>query len=475
MGQGQALRGFKGEFMGQGGSMRGFMGQGQALRGFKGEFMGQGGSMRGFMGQGGSMRGFMVQAGSMGQDKPGVKSVGQEGSVGESVGQGGCEGEEESPLQVQLREGRALAALGWWELLRGLLVFALCSHPWLQQDPEFLRASRRLLGARLWRALLSVSLWGHFAVGRSPAAIEELSRWLRARGLRPMLALPIEGEGPDGEGEAWFEQNLGAALECVGLAAASGPEPAMQLKVTALLSQRLCVSGASVTGSLMGSVIGSVMGHPAENQHLGRGLRRLEEVAQAAVARRVQVLVDAEMSHLNPALTCLTWGLMWRHNRGGPRAWIWNTWQAYLRDTESHLAAHLAQARRSGLPCGVKLVRGAYLEQERGRARGRGRPSPTWDTPEETSHSYGRCLELLGAALARPGPGLWLMVATHNEGSVLQNRGALGGARRERELLWKYIKIAPKIHQNSQIPKFPKFQKFPHKILNFLLKNLKFL
>ncbi|XP_042636067.1 hydroxyproline dehydrogenase [Catharus ustulatus] len=389
-------------------------------------------------------------------------------------GQGGCEGEEESPLQVQLREGRALAALGWWELLRGLLVFALCSHPWLQQDPEaFLRASRRLLGARLWRALLSVSLWGHFAVGRSPAAIEELSRWLRARGLRPMLALPIEGEGPDGEGEAWFEQNLGAALECVGLAAASGPEPAMQLKVTALLSQRLCEKlslrlaepeGAGLNPEEVAAMLGGQVPEltwlsPAENQHLGRGLRRLEEVAQAAVARRVQVLVDAEMSHLNPALTCLTWGLMWRHNRGGPRAWIWNTWQAYLRDTESHLAAHLAQARRSGLPCGVKLVRGAYLEQERGRARG-----------------YGRCLELLGAALARPGPGLWLMVATHNEGSVLQalrlsprpspnvsfaqlqgmgeslgmelgrspylarraaeNRGALGGARRERELLW---------------------------------------
>ena len=49
------------------------------------------------------------------------------------------------------------------------------------------------------------------------------------------------------------------------------------------------------------------------------------------MGRSVQVLVDAEMSHLNPALTCLTCGLMWRHNRAGSRAWVWNTWQAYLR------------------------------------------------------------------------------------------------------------------------------------------------
>ncbi|XP_066427260.1 hydroxyproline dehydrogenase [Molothrus aeneus] len=433
--------------------------------------------------------------------------------MGGSVGQEGSEGGEGSPLQLQVevmvREGRALAVLGWWELLRGLLVFALCSHPRLQQDPEvFLRASRRVLGARLWRALLSVSLWGQFAVGRSPAAVQELGQRLRARGLRPLLALPIEGEGPDGEGEAWFEQNCGAALQCVGLAAASGPEPAMQLKVTALLSQRLCekislrlaepegagLNPEEVAAMLSGQVPELTWLSPAENEHLGRGLRRLERVAQAAVSRDVRVLVDAEMSHLNPALTCLTWGLMWRHNREGPRAHIWHTWQAYLRDTEAALGAHLAQVGGAGLSCGVKLVRGAYLAQEQGRARARGCPSPTWDTPEETSASYHRCLKLLLSALARPRSRLSLMVATHNEDSALaalrglsrvppgsvcfgqlqgmgenlslalglgglpvyksvalgppevtipylarraaENRGALGGARRERQLLW---------------------------------------
>ncbi|NWV11352.1 HYPDH dehydrogenase, partial [Ptilonorhynchus violaceus] len=54
---------------------------------------------------------------------------------------------------------------------------------------------RRVLGPRLWRSLLRVSLWGQFAVGRDPAAIRGLTQRLRARGLRPMLALPIEGEG----------------------------------------------------------------------------------------------------------------------------------------------------------------------------------------------------------------------------------------------------------------------------------------
>ncbi|XP_068034198.1 hydroxyproline dehydrogenase-like isoform X3 [Anomalospiza imberbis] len=309
------------------------------------------------------------------------------------MGQGDWESGEGSPLlvqvQVQVREGRALAALGWWELLRGLLVFALCSHPRLQRDPEaFLRASRRLLGPHLWRALLSVSLWGQFAVGRSPAAVQELAQRLRARGLRPMLALPIEGEGPDGEGEAWFEQNCGAALQCVGLAATSGPEPAMQLKVTALLSQRLCEKlslrlakpeGAVLNPEEVAAMLGGQEPEltwlsPAENEHLGRGLRRLEQVAQAAVARGVQVLVDAEMSHLNPALTCLTWGLMWRHNRAGPRPWVWNTWQAYLRLR----ALPAAAAGRAG-PAGLApLAHGGHAQRGLGPGRApRAVPGPS--------------------------------------------------------------------------------------------------
>nr|XP_031363619.1 hydroxyproline dehydrogenase-like [Lonchura striata domestica] len=328
--------------------------------------------------------------------------------MGGSMGQDGSMGQGESlearvgRVRAQLRQGRALAALGWGELLRALLVLGLCAHPRLQRDPE----------ARL-----------------------------RARGVRPLLAVPMEGEGPRGQREPWRDGNCEAALRCVALAAAAGPEPAMQLKLTALLSPRLCVSGGGfgIRGAGLGprplsrapppQAPALPWLSPEENEALGRGLGRLQRVAQAAVAQGVQVLVDAELAHLNPALTCLTCGLMWRHNRAGPRPWVWHTWQAYLRDTEVLLHAHLG-------------------------------------TP-----GYERCLRLLLAELARPGSRLSLMVATHNEESALaalrgsgnaaggfpvyqsvplgapeggvpylarraaENRGGGGGARRQRQLL----------------------------------------
>ncbi|XP_050162145.1 hydroxyproline dehydrogenase [Myiozetetes cayanensis] len=305
-----------------------------------------------------------------------------------------------------------------------------------------LRGSQRVLPLPLWRGLLSLSLFGHFASGRGRRALGGVAERLRGRGLRPMLALPLEGEGPEGEGEFWFQANCGAALQCVGLAAGAGPDPAVQIKVTALLSQRLCEKlsqrlaepgGAGLTPDKMAAVMGGQVPNfpglsPPENEHLGGALRRIDRVAQAAVAGGVRLLVDAELSHLNPALTCVTLGLMWRHNRRGALPWVWNTYQAYLQEAEGRLRADSALCARVGVAFGAKLVRGAYLELERGLAAAGGRPPPTWATPEETSLSYQRCLDVALAEVARPGSRLGLVVATHNEGSVLH------AARRMEEL-----------------------------------------
>lgn len=60
----------------------------------------------------------------------------------------------------------------------------------------------------------------------------------------------------------------------------------------------------------------------------GAGLpRRL--CPQLASQRGVRVLVDAEQTYINPALGLVTLALMARWNRD--RAWVWNTYQAYLQ------------------------------------------------------------------------------------------------------------------------------------------------
>ncbi|TFJ96561.1 short-chain alcohol dehydrogenase [Platysternon megacephalum] len=201
----------------------------------------------------------------------------------------------------------------------------------------------------------------------------------------------------------------------------------MQLKVTALMSARLCRTVSLRLGEPGGMLelstdrVMAVMGgeeanfsglSPAENQHLQASLLRLDGVTQAGV----RVLVDAEYTYVNPALTLVTLALMGRWNRAQP--WVWNTYQCYLQDCLARLGADAALAERQGFCFGVKLVRGAYLEQERRLAREGGYPDPLHPTWEATNHSYQHCLDLLLELVSRDGQRCQLIVASHNETSV---------------------------------------------------------
>ncbi|XP_074023370.1 hydroxyproline dehydrogenase-like, partial [Numenius arquata] len=309
--------------------------------------------------------------------------------------------------------GGALRGQSWGALLRALLVLRLCSWaPLVHHAGPILRVSRRVLGERLWGRALRATFYGHFVGGQTHGEVVATARRLRAVGLRPMLALPTEEDvGQEKDGEGWYDANRGAALECVGLAAATGPHPMMQLKVTALMSARLCrilsqrleEPGNGLTPERLGGIMGG----------------------EAAVGQGVRLLLDAETSDLNPGLGLVAAAMMGRHNRGA-QPWVWNTYQAYLRDVGQRLAGDAEGARRYGAGFGVKLVRGAYLEAELHRAgagQGAGlslNPAPLQPDLQATHRSYGECLELALGLAARDGPRFGLMVATHNEASVLQ-------------------------------------------------------
>lgn len=95
---------------------------------------------------------------------------------------------------------------------------------------------------------------------------------------------------------------------------------------------------------------------------------------------------------------------------------IWNTYQAYTRCASSRLNLALLRARTEGWGVATKLVRGAYMVQERERARALGYNDPIHASYAATTLSYHSCLrDLLDDAAARRGS---CMVATHSAESV---------------------------------------------------------
>ncbi|XP_075393765.1 hydroxyproline dehydrogenase isoform X1 [Tenrec ecaudatus] len=333
------------------------------------------------------------------------------------------------------------------ELLRALLVLRLCAWPPLVTHGLMLQVwSRRLLGSWLSRAFLRGSIYGQFVAGETAEEVEGCVQQLRRLCLRPLLAVPTEEE-PDSAaktGEAWYDGNLHAMLRCVDLSrglletpGSAGHDVLMQLKITALTSTWLCKALTSLVrdpraslelsperlaeGMDSGQDLQVSCFNAEQNHHLRASLSRLHQVAQYARTQRVRLLVDAEYTSLNPALSLLVAGLAVRWNsprEGG--AWVWNTYQAYLKDTHERLQQDAEAADKAGLAFGVKLVRGAYLDKERKEAKLQRIEDPTQPDCEATSQSYSRCLELMLTHVSRRGPMCHLMVASHNEESIRQ-------------------------------------------------------
>ncbi|XP_023196376.1 hydroxyproline dehydrogenase isoform X2 [Xiphophorus maculatus] len=289
-------------------------------------------------------------------------------------------------------------------------------------------AARTILGRRGFSLLLRPTVYAQFVAGENETEIAQSMGKMSLLGLRPMLAVPIEEDLGESTGEKRYDYNMAAMLECVRMSHSNAwsKDPMMQLKITALLSPELCVKLTTLIAQqpydlslLVRAMDGEMITFPGleekEAAHFLCGLQRLNKIAEASV-NKVRVLVDAEYTYMNPALTLVTMALMKKFNKDG--AWIWNTYQCYLKDSRSLLleALHLSQAE--GFCLGVKLVRGAYMDKERKLAEKECRVDPIHPSWEETNKSYNGCLDVMMEAIAQKPDRYRTIVATHNEESV---------------------------------------------------------
>ncbi|KAK1995309.1 proline dehydrogenase [Colletotrichum falcatum] len=161
--------------------------------------------------------------------------------------------------------------------------------------------------------------------------------------------------------------------------------------------------------------------------------KALDDMCDEARKQGSRIWIDAEQQALQPQLDEWAIDLMRRHNRES-RPLVYNTIQAYLKASRANAERHVALAAREGWSLGVKLVRGAYIENE---VR-----SLIHDTKEDTDRNFDdiadmfisqRLPEQAAAAAAEAGatgrefPASALFLATHNAASTA---AAIAGHRR---------------------------------------------
>ncbi|KAK9874314.1 hypothetical protein WA026_002666 [Henosepilachna vigintioctopunctata] len=160
---------------------------------------------------------------------------------------------------------------------------------------------------------------------------------------------------------------------------------------------------------------------PKEEEMFRNMIRRLTTIVSAAREMDVRIMIDAEQTYFQPAIARITLEFMRKFNK--KKAIVFNTYQCYLKNALNEVSTDLEQAKRQNFFFGAKLVRGAYIEQERARAAALGYEDPTNPNFEATSEMYHKtlleCLRRIKEFKVKgDDKKISIMVASHNEDTV---------------------------------------------------------
>jgi proline dehydrogenase len=167
-------------------------------------------------------------------------------------------------------------------------------------------------------------------------------------------------------------------------------------------------------GSLMKRYLSAIDDLPPDNREEWHRVRhRMMRICDAAMAKGVGVLVDAEETWIQDPVDALTLLMMDHLNKTRPV--IYNTLQHYRHDRIQFLKDCYEAAAERNFILGAKLVRGAYMEKERKRAEEMGYPSPIQPDKAATDRDYDAGVRFCIDHIDR----VALIVASHNEASNL--------------------------------------------------------
>jgi len=284
------------------------------------------------------------------------------------------------------------------DLNRANWLFRLLSYNWLVQ------ISPALVNIALWlhlpiKGIIRATAFRHFCGGESidqcKSTIENLAKF----NIGTILDYSVEGK----ESEEDFNRSLQQTLSTIAKAKGDKHIPFSVFKPSGIGSIQLLEKKNE--GKLLST---------EELEQYSRFYTRVLQICQAGYDNNVPIYIDAEESWIQIVVDELAREMMIKFNR--KKAIIYNTLQMYRTDRLSYLTACIEHARTNEYILGVKIVRGAYMEKERERAKKMGYPSPIHENKAGTDKDYNAAVALCVKHIDR----VYLCAGTHNEASCLE-------------------------------------------------------
>lgn len=283
------------------------------------------------------------------------------------------------------------------DLKRAKILFGLLQNPILSRPGQAIMKSSVKWGLPV-NSIIKATLYKQFIGGEDLSDCSQLAKKLNKFGVAAILDYAMEGE----ESEEAFQQTLEEFKRNIDLAADVPNIPASVFKPSAIarnedlyrLSQKAFREWDNVDQNAFDQI-----------------KSRFETIFEHAYARQVPVMVDAEESWIQAIIDYLVLEMMARFNQDKPI--VVNTYQLYRKERVSVLRTHFEEADQKGFYFGAKLVRGAYLEQERNRAQQNGYPSPVHEQKADTDQDYDEAVAFCLDHIDR----IFTVLASHNETS----------------------------------------------------------
>jgi len=152
----------------------------------------------------------------------------------------------------------------------------------------------------------------------------------------------------------------------------------------------------------------------SDKENLGKELflNRVEKICKCGYDSKVPIFIDAEESWIQNTIDSITIEMMQKYNK--EEAWIYNTLQMYRNDRITYLKAILTDIKKNNYFVGLKLVRGAYHEQEIKRAKQMNYSCPVHTKKKDTDRDYNLAIKLCIDNIDR----ISICAGTHNEKST---------------------------------------------------------
>jgi len=147
-----------------------------------------------------------------------------------------------------------------------------------------------------------------------------------------------------------------------------------------------------------------------EQEEWNKVVNRYDTVCKVAKEKDVPLLIDAEESWMQDAADDLIELMMTKYNK--EKAVVFGTVQMYRWDRLDYLKGLYKRAQKDDFFVGMKIVRGAYMEKERERAKEKGYVSPICENKEVTDTNYNNAIKFMMDSKK-----LALFAGTHNEES----------------------------------------------------------